>query len=149
MKIIFGTFVVSLLFLNSCTTGGVTGGSTLGATESPMWFMTADKSDIRSYYDNLSKSKLCIKWTRSSPGTKMSESIRGEIADSLERRGEDGMSCSNPSSDNNNISQEKLLKANQCALRRTEWRSMCATKKYSRVNGVSCYGTWNDYIHCN
>ena len=138
-----------VFFLNSCTTGEVTGKSTLGATESPMWFLTASKSDIRNYYDNLSTSRLCIKWTRSSPGTKMSESIRSEIADALERRGEDGMRCSNPSADNNSASQQKLIKSNQCALRRTEWRTMCSTGKYLNVNGVSCSGIWNDYIHCN
>ena len=108
-----------------------------------------DYYEIRSYFDKHSSSRLCIKWQESYPGTKMSEQIRGEISDALERRGEDGLKCSNPSSDSNQISQEKLLKAQQCSLKRTEWRSMCSTGNYSRVNGVSCYGNWNDYIHCN
>ena len=142
-KLLFATLTsIYILLFN-------TSAFALGAAESPMWFITKSPEQIRSYFDKHSSSRLCIKWQESYPGTKMSEQIRGEISDALERRGEDGLKCSNPSSDSNQISQEKLLKAQQCSLKRTEWRSMCSTGNYSRVNGVSCYGNWNDYIHCN
>ena len=142
-KLLFPTLTLICIFLFSSSSYA------LGGAESPMWFMTKSPEEIKRYYDSQSTSRLCIRWQEKYPGTKMSRKIRGQIADALERRGEDGLKCSNPSSDNSQMTQQKLLKAQQCAIRRTEWRSMCSTGKYARVNGVSCYGNWNDYIHCN
>ena len=35
-----------------------------------------------------------------------------------------------------------------CTARRTEWRTLCRTGDYTMVNGVLCYGTWNDRYDC-
>ncbi|MDB9983132.1 hypothetical protein OAD54_00110 [Candidatus Pelagibacter sp.] len=138
-KLLLSTSTLIYFFLLS------TSSFALGKAESPMWFITKTPEQIRGYYDNQSTSRLCIKWQERYPGSKMSSEVRGEISDALERRGEDGLKCSNTSSDNNQISQKKQ----QCALRRSEWRSMCSTGKYSMVNGVSCTGVWVDSFDCN
>jgi hypothetical protein len=146
------SLLLFFIFLSSCSTGSITGKTSLGAIESPWWFATVDKRDIRDYYDKLSTSRLCIKWEASYPGTKLSSTIRGQISDSLERRGENGLYCSNPSSDSTRISEmkmeKKMEKKMQCTARRTEWRALCSSGDYLRVNGVSCYGTWYDTLHC-
>tara|TARA_B100001063_G_C16431124_1_gene388880 strand:- start:134 stop:556 length:423 start_codon:yes stop_codon:yes gene_type:complete len=138
-KFLFSVFALIYFFLFSSTSFA------LGRAESPMWFMSKTPEEIKRYYDNQSTSRLCIRWQEKYPGTKLSGKIRGQIADALERRGEDGLKCSNTSSDNNLISQKKQ----QCALRRSEWRTMCSTGKYSIVNGVSCSGVWVDSFDCN
>tara|TARA_X000000950_G_scaffold280736_1_gene376012 strand:+ start:712 stop:1185 length:474 start_codon:yes stop_codon:yes gene_type:complete len=151
---IFKKFLIPflfLVFLNSCSTGGNTGSAIMGQEQSPIWFATASESDIHYFYDSKTTSKLCIIWQSRYPGTKMSTTIRSEISDALERRGENGLRCSDSSSDSTNISNAKIKKMEKramCAARRAEWRSMCATGDYISVNGVSCYGRWSNYLQC-
>ena len=44
--------------------------------------------------------------------------------------------------------EEKMEKKMACTARRTEWRTLCRTGDYTMVNGVLCYGTWNDRYDC-
>jgi hypothetical protein len=139
MNKILGIIVVGLL-LQGCVSGGVTGKTSLGDTESPMWFMTADRSDITYYYDSLSSSKLCVKWQERYPGVKLSETIRGEITDALERRGEDGLKCSDSSLDNTLIQDAKLKRALQRA-RDAEAAAAAAKKNKKKCRDVEIVRT--------
>ena len=103
--------ILVLGFLTSCAVGGSTGKMSYGFEESPLWFITAKKQDIDFYYDNFSTSKLCVRWTEKFPGTKFSGRIRSEISEALERRGENGMQCFNPSWDNQLIQNAKIEEA--------------------------------------
>jgi len=154
MKILF-KLLVSLflvLTLTGCfTKGGVTGKQTWGQAMSPAWFGMAPKEDINYYFDKKSVSELCILWENYYPGSKGSVKIRSHISRSLERRGEDGLKCSNPSSDSKAIASKKLEDLEnemKCTARRTEWKSLCATGDYYSVNGRSCYGRWSNTLDC-
>ena len=111
MKILFKLLVSLFLVLTlaGCfTKGGVTGKQTWGQAMSPAWFGMAPKEDINYYFDKKSVSELCILWENYYPGSKGSVKIRSHISRSLERRGEDGLKCSNPSSDSKAIASKKL-----------------------------------------
>ena len=143
---------ICLSLLSGCfTPGGVTGKQVWGQAMSPAWFAMAPKEDINYYFDSKSVAELCIIWDKYHPGANATVKIRSHIARSLERKGEDGLKCSNPSLDQSAIANKKLddlEKKTVCTSRRTEWRSLCATGDYIEVNGVSCYGGWSNLLDC-
>ena len=114
MKKLLGVIFL-FLFLTGCQSGGVTGKTSYGMQESPLWFMTATQQDINYYYDSISTPNLCVKWQERYPGTKLSETIRSEITKSLVRRGENGLKCNDPNLDNTLIQNAKTERALQKA----------------------------------
>ena len=135
--------ITGILILNSCQSGGVTGKTSYGLPESPMWFMTAAKEDINYYYDSHSTSNLCVKWQERYPGTKLSETIRSEISNALERRGESGLKCSSPNLDKTLVQNAKTERALQRArdaekrARRAEWEAADAERRAQEAEDMA------------
>ena len=127
MKKLLGIVIVGLI-LSGCQSGGVTGKTSYGMQESPLWFMTATSQDIHYYYDRISTPNLCVKWQNKYPGTKLSETVRSEITDALGRRGENGLKCNDPYLDNTLIQNAKTERALQKA-RDAEARAAEATRR--------------------
>lgn len=82
---------ISILSACSATSEGVA----LGIRGSPAWNKTAPKADIVAYYDQKRDYELCSSWQRHPDAPTM----RRNIADALERRGQPADKCYNPELD--------------------------------------------------
>ena len=145
-------FILSILFLITFSFGcaqNSTGGYTWGATYSPAWYASVPKHEMKAHFDKKTVYQLCNLWDENYPeGKNMWRETREQISQALIRKGEDSLKCRNPTADASKVSEKKMEKKINCTARRTEWRTMCSTGDYISVNGVSCYGTWYDSLHC-
>ncbi len=83
--------VISLAACSSTSTGGVA----LGVRGSPAWNKTAPKADIVAYYGKQRDYELCTAWQKHPEST----TLRRNIADALERRGQPADKYYNPELD--------------------------------------------------
>ncbi len=90
-KLIVAVGTISILAGCSATSEGVA----LGLRGTPAWNKTAPKADIAAYYDDKRDYELCSSWQKYPE----SPTLRRNIADALERRGQPADKCYNPELD--------------------------------------------------
>ena len=149
MKKLLCGFTILLIsfFLTSCTETS-TGGTVLGVKGSPFWHTLAPPQDVDAYYDEMATYELCLAWDRilrNSDNSYQIDNRRSEIAQSLQRRGESSLLCSNPAADQKTIADKQIKRAKAETRRaKAEARRACQEAKeayYSckRSGGSRCY----------
>jgi hypothetical protein len=138
------SFIILLSLIVSNCSKNSEGGYTWGATYSPAWYMSVPNHEKHLLFDRMQTYQLCNLWSENFPGNANAwRRTREEISRALIRKGEDPMKCSNPQSDQINISRKQAREAE------AEARAAKAEAQRAKEQARNaCQDAWSTYYSC-